>query len=116
MAIFADYEFYTGSYSGTAVPLTDYARLASAATAFVKGITQQRADADDATKGEAAKLAMCAVVDVMALAEANGGRLPKGEGVSGDYYAYYESTDVGLQCYMAAKWFLMPTGWLFLGV
>ena len=61
MMAYADFEFYTNKYMGTAIDLPDFARLALRASSFLDYYTQGRAAQNPEL--EALKMACCAVAE-----------------------------------------------------
>jgi hypothetical protein len=117
MTAYVDYNFYTVTYGGVVVPETDFMRIALKATAKIAEITRGNADPDNATTGEAVKLATCAVCDLICRTEANNGRLVASESMSGDYSASY-ADNASLQTAIrneVVPW-LANTGLLFTGL
>lgn len=106
---YADYDFYTISYKGTAIPsAVPFERAEVKAEAFINQITYGRIT--EAT--DDVKKAVCAVCDVIFTYE---GR----EGISSEnndgYSVNYEKTNVRLKMLDAAKLFL-PAQLLYRGL
>ena len=63
--MYADYDFYTDKYMGSAIPEAAYGAVARAAEAYINYITHNRINADDLPEWvtERVKMAVCAVAD-----------------------------------------------------
>lgn len=77
MAVYADYQFYSEQYGGTAIAQADFGRLARQASAIIDQLTFERAgpiitaDTDD-NLIERIKLATCAIAEEIQRQEQGG--------------------------------------------
>lgn len=111
-----DYEFYSGTYKGE-LPQADFDRLMLPSSAFVDDLTMGRAADEDLTEDELlrVKLALCAVVDAMALNEKMGGVTQEtNDGISVSYSAQYVQA-TGKRLREAAVVYLAQTNLLYRG-
>lgn len=105
MAVYADYEYYTSGYGGTAIPQACWMPLALKATAKINELTFGRITeiTDDV------KNATCHVAEIMY----------QGDVVSeslGDMSRTYTNKTVEQKCYDAACMWLGRTGLMYAGV
>ena len=129
MLQYADYQYYVGSYQGTAIPEDSFPAVMRDASAFVREITANRVDPDAIP--EEVKDASCAVADVIQAendrisnTENGDGREIKSENTDGYSVSYVtEGTDgqprdevLRKKKYQAARPYLLHTGLLYLGV
>lgn len=120
MAAYADYEFYQGTYKGTAIAQSDFDRLAIPASAVIDQITFSRAApvveaAADATTIEKIGFATCAVAEEMQKLEASGGAVSSER--LGNYQATYLSQlSEDARLARAAKRYLGNTGLMYRGL
>ena len=118
--IYADYNYYTSTYGGSAVSASDWPERARDASVYLDALTSGRA-AENSTM-EAVKMAVCAMADVLQGARsAAGGAAGIASEKTGSYSVSYQSpeavaraTESGLRS--AAHRYLAETGLLFRGV
>lgn len=124
MNLYADYEFYISEYKGDLLK-EEFEKSIMKASAYVRRITFGRAD--DNMEMEEAKLATCAVCDLIANDEKvrskHSGRVVTSENTDG-YSVSYESGGNGetadellyRKIFDTLELYLMPTGLLYMGV
>lgn len=118
--IYADYDYYTSTYGGSAISAADWPARVRDASAHLDALTSGRA-AENSTM-EAIKMAVCAMADVLQSAQsAAGGAAGIASEKTGSYSVSYQSpeavaraTESGLRS--AAHRYLAETGLLFRGV
>lgn len=66
--IYADYAFYTAGYRGTAIPETDYDRLAAMAAAYIDNVTRGQVKNINPVPHNV-KMAACAVAEAYQVIE-----------------------------------------------
>ena len=112
--IYADYDYYEGTFYGSAVPRTDFLRLSRQASAYLDQVTFGRIDAYWAADVRVQD-ACCAVVEEL-YAQTQGGELVSAanDGYSETYAASGKTPEQRLQ--MAAARYLVMTGLLYQGV
>ena len=111
--IYADYNYYTSTYGGSAISASDWPARARDASVHLDALTSGRA-AENSTM-EAIKMAVCAMADVLQGAQSAASEK------TGSYSVSYQSpeavaraTESGLLS--AAHRYLAETGLLFRGV
>lgn len=112
---YADHEFYTKEYKGSAIPAEVFDRFAVRASGFIDYITSDRAAVRAADN--AVKMACCAVAEKRYELEREGGKILTSESL-GSYSRSFkvdESDSEGKRCYNAAKLYLAHTGLLYRG-
>ena len=105
MAVYAEYEYYTDEYGGTAIPQACWKPVALMATAKFNELTFGRIT--EAT--EAVKNAMCHIAEI----------LHHGDVVSeslGETSRTYAQKSAEQKCYEAASMWLNGTGLMYAGV
>ena len=124
MNLYADYEYYTGTYKGY-LPKEEFEKSVMKASAYVRRITFGRAD--DNMEMKEVKIATCAVCELLANDEKvrskHLGRVVTSENTDG-YSVSFESGGSGetaddllhKKMYNTAALFLDPTGLLYMGV
>ena len=119
MAVYADYEFYTDTYLGTAIAETDFPRFARDASADIDRLTFGRAapivtaDEDDDTIA-LIQMATCAVADAMHALESTGGAI-QFEMVGRHSISYASPLSASQRLAQAAARWLGGTGLLYRG-
>ena len=119
MAVYADYEFYTDTYLGTAIAETAYDALALQASAELDCLTFGRvapivtAD-EDADLIERIGMATCAVADAMHALESTGGAI-QFEMVGRHSISYASPLSASQRLAQAAARWLGGTGLLYRG-
>lgn len=61
---YADYEFYTGTYFGTAISPEDFQRLSDRASRYIDAATMHRAHSASGDAHEAVQMATCAMAEI----------------------------------------------------
>ena len=119
--VYANYAFYTSSsYYGKAIAEAEFPRLALNASVAIDLLTYGRAAAivtaavDTATI-EKIKQAVCAVADVLAKLEADGGQIIASESIGRASVTYHQPRTKETQAYNAARLYLGDTGLLYSG-
>ncbi len=120
MDVYADYEFYIGTYKGTSIAESDFPRFAREASAFVDQATFGRAApivgaATDLTTIESIKLATCAVAEEIQKLEASGGAV-QSETVGRISVTYVSRLTDDARKLRAARLYLWDTGLLYRGI
>lgn len=64
---YADYEFYTSIYFGTAISSEDFTALSERASRYIDYVTRNRAESAIEKAAEDVKNAMCAIADTLQL-------------------------------------------------
>lgn len=105
MAAYADYEYYTTEYGGTAIPQAHFGNLALRATAKIDEYTLGRIT--EAT--EAIKNATCHVAEIMLQGDVTSESFADGS-------RSYGNKTMEQKCYEAAQMWLQRTGLLYAGV
>jgi hypothetical protein len=112
-----DYSFYADTFHGKAAP-DEFTRLSVKASAYLDDLTQGRITdgLPDATQTKA-RLALCELVDTVALNESGGGIASESnDGVSVTYIASKVAATDAQRLYSAARLYLGGTGLLYRGV
>lgn len=118
---YCDYEFYTGTFGGTAITEDAFPRLERAARATVDRITFGRLKkagfASVENVPEEVKLAICAAAEYSLRTEANGGRTIASETTS-KHSVTYGDTDSSAEAGMmrCAMSYLAGSKWTYRGV
>ncbi len=118
---YADYDFYTDDYHGTAISEAAYPALALLATAFINRITFSRAaDETDEDTVELIQMAQCAVADELkSISDAGGADAITSETVGRHSVSYAANASAARTNDQkkedAAALFLAPTGLMFKG-
>lgn len=120
---YADYQFYSGVYGGTAVALSDFTPLAIKASALLDLITSDRVaaiitDGTDTDTIAKIKMALCAMIDEQYSIESSGGIIAsESVGSHSVSYAVSQSQKASVTTKLtdAAKPFLANTGLLYRG-
>ena len=86
MAAYADYDYYTNTYGGTALPADDFNRLIPRASVLLDQMTRGRAEAH--ADEDPIKMAACAVAEGLAVSEQTGGAEIASESNDGVSVAY----------------------------
>jgi hypothetical protein len=92
---YATYEYYVGTYFGTAIPLSEFNALALRASAALDRLTFDRAatvitDGTDATTVAAIQMAVCAMADELKVMSVEGYSGVKSESVGSHSVSYSE--------------------------
>ena len=123
MAVYVDYEFYTGEFGGSAIASANFTRLALLASALVDEVTFERAanvvEADsDASLIKKIQFAVCAVAEEIQAQEQNGEQVSS-EKVGQYSVSYVVNSDMQRSKKQrqkdAAKLFLGNSGLMFSG-
>ena len=122
MVEYADFEFYTKEFHGSTIPDTAFPSAMLRSSIFIRYITFGRIDETDIP--EEAKLAACAVADLMYkddLSRDKAGREKKSENNDGYSVSYVTSVEgkgnsVESKAYQAAGQYLMNTGLMYRGI
>lgn len=117
---FADYEYYTETYHGSAVAEADFDRLALRASQHVDALTFDRAGAvieanEDAALIDRIKMATCAVADTLYELEQAGGAV-QSERVGNVSVTYVNQQSEAARIAGAAKLHLGTTGLMYRGL
>ena len=117
MEAYADYNFYKDMYKGTAIPQSDFARLATQASFFVNRCCFNRIDEvilNDSEMSEKIKRATCAVAELSHKYEKYGDISSESVGkVSTTYNVKYKSIELGKTD--AVNMYLKDTGLMYRG-
>jgi hypothetical protein len=123
MTAYADYEFYQGTYGGTAIALADFSTLAIRASFMIDFYTYDRAEAvieanTEADKVTAIKLATCAVAEKIQEINERSGQI-QSEKVGSHSVTYTPTPTSSLsddaRMSLAAKRYLAKTGLMYRG-
>ena len=110
---YADYDFYTDTFFGSAIAEADFDKYAQKASELIDRYTFQRA-ADDEDNETAIKNAMCAVANELYDYDQTGSDGIQAESVGRLSVTYssaaYKAQSRDARCYNAAKWYLDQTG------
>lgn len=121
MVEYADYEFYTKEFHGSTIPEAVFPSVILRASIFVKYITTGKIE--DIEIPEEARMAACAVAEVMYRADAEGQQEKKSETVGNVSVSYVteqqdgqvRETAMAKKQYAAAYPYLIHTGLLYRG-
>lgn len=115
MAVYADYEFYTDTYLGTAISSANFGKLALRASAVIDRITFNRIIAET----DAIKMATCAVAEEIQNNEKNGNSGIQSESIGSNSVTYVKGAKATLtddqKLEQAARLYLDSTGLMFKG-
>lgn len=122
MVEYADFEFYIKNFHGSTIPENDFSSAMLRAGIFIRYITFGRID--ETNIPEEAKLAACAVADLMYkddLSRDKAGREKKSENNDGYSVSYVTSVEgkgnsVESKTYQAAGQYLAHTGLMYRGI
>lgn len=122
MVEYADFEFYTKKFHGSTIPEAAFPSAMLRSSIFIRYITFGRIDETDIP--EEAKLAACAVADLMYkddLAKDKNGREIKSENNDGYSASFVTSVDekgrsIEARAYQSANQYLAYTGLLYRGI
>lgn len=122
MVEYADFEFYIKNFHGSTIPEDDFSSAMLRAGIFIRYITFGRID--ETNIPEEAKLAACAVADLMYkddLSRDDAGREKKSENNDGYSVSFVTSVDgkgnsVEAKAYQAAGQYLAHTGLMYRGI
>ena len=127
MNAFVDYTYYTGTYKGSAIPSTDFDRMALEGSHFVNAITYGRADAiiqaeTDQALLASVKMATCAAAEAHYeyMSQASGNPAIQNEKV-GNYSVTYAAAgevaqSLGMTALRKASIYLSDTNLLYRGI
>lgn len=121
MVEYADYEFYTKEFHGNTIPEVAFPSVILRASIFVKYVTTGKIE--DIEIPEEARMAACAVAEVMYRADAEGQQEKKSETVGNVSVSYVteqqdgqvRETAMAKKQYAAAYPYLIHTGLLYRG-
>lgn len=114
--IYADYDYYTGTYGGKAVTQEDFSRLAAKASVYLDKLTFGRAaeNADD----ERLKMCCCELCDSLLLTDGSGGMVKQSESVGSWSYTFASNSEGTSEATIARAvcraW--LPAEWMYRGV
>lgn len=117
MAAYADYQYYTQEFGGTAIPEEEFPALAIRASREIDLITMGKIAGTDWADDPAVKNAVCAAAEVIRTDDARQAAVgfKSSETVGRVSVSYQESAPLDTQIYGAAKAYLFPTGLLYRG-
>lgn len=126
MRAYADYEYYSGTYKGTAIPEVAFERIAMKASRYIDQITFGRIVRNNAGEYPALPLCVCDMAEKIYAVEGENGsaREKKSENTDGYVVTYVtDSVDGGnaeealkRKLFSIAQTYLLNTGLLYLGV
>jgi len=113
---YADYEFYSATYSGNTVSEGDFTRLAAKASAYIDKVTFGRASQH--TDDERLKNCCCELCEIYSRTDDSGGMLKQSETVGSWSYslnsAAADKTAEDMAYSVCRTW--LPAEWLYRGV
>ncbi len=113
--IYADYDYYTGTYGGKAVTREDFPRLAAKASAYLDSLTFGRAAENSGD--ERLKMCCCALCDILAATADTGGLVKQSESVGSWSYSLAGSSAATAEELMYKRCLMwLPAEWLYRGV
>lgn len=125
MAAYADFDYYSGTYLGTAIDSSIFPRLALRASAVIDQLTFNRAaeyitDDTDADTIDLIQMATCAVAEELYTEELNGGQDAIASEKVGQYMVTYSGNSRAMMSneqrqQAAARFYLGNSGLMFRG-
>ena len=114
--IYADYEYYTTEYYGTAVSGSDFPRLARQASAYLDTVTYGNAEKAEDSRVQAKLSDACCAIAEMMFKQEQGGEVASesNDGTSVTYVSNSKTPEQ--QMYDVAVMYLSSTGLLYAGV
>ena len=113
--IYADYDFYTGSYGGKAVTQEDFSKLALEASAYLDHVTFGRAE--EHSEDDRLRVCCCALCDILAATADTGGMVKQSESVGSWSYSLASGSAATAEEQMHKRCLVwLPAEWLYRGV